>query len=176
MHRRWSSLAALGISLLGLPAAAEDKPHLEVTDDGRIVARMLLDAPERLVRDTIPSLQDATLSSSVLELRVTSEGTCRQIARKTRGLWSPLEMTTRMCPTPEGWREWLVDSEDYDAYTVEWTVTPREGRTFVELAVRSDVNLAVPEVMMRRAKMNGVEETFLALIEKLLGAGKGKAD
>ena len=95
------------------------------------------------------------------------DGSCAQVFRKTRGLWSPLELSTRMCPTAKGWREYLVSSEDYDAYNVEWTIEPTEGGSMVRLSVKSEVNLAVPRAMVRSGIIHDVNTTLEHLLGKL---------
>lgn len=159
--------AALG-ALLSAPAAAGEGPRVNVEDDGTIIARMVLDAPADQVKKTIPSLQEAQNSSSVLEMRFTMDGNCRNVDRKTRGLWRPLELRTRFCPTRTGWREHLVESSDFDAYDTEWVVQDQpDGRSLVELRQRADINLSVPSAMIRSGQVSGVRETFQVLMERL---------
>ncbi|MCB9663031.1 MAG: hypothetical protein H6732_02885 [Alphaproteobacteria bacterium] len=163
----------LAVSLLLLSAAAhaEEEPQVEIAADGSVVGRILLDATPAQVSGVIPSLNDPANSSSVLDVRLVPDGECTGIFRTTRGLWSPLTMRTRLCPTAKGWREYLVESEDYDAYDVEWTVSPADaGRTEVRMVVRSEVNLAVPSAIVRGKTVVGVRESFAALVRRLFGA------
>ena len=44
-------------------------------------------------------------SKDVYYSEVKKDGSCSSVFRKTRGLFSPLELTTRFCPTDRGWRD-----------------------------------------------------------------------
>lgn len=160
-------------STLAAPALAADKPTISVQDDGSIIARMLVDAPVLDVRRIIPDVQvDASLYTNVLTVKSTAEGDCRKVHRTTRGLLTPLSMNTRFCPTPTGWREYLVQSEDYSAYDVEWTVEQRGTQAEIAVHVRSDVNLFVPDALVRTGTIQGVNESFLAILKRLLAGQK----
>lgn len=169
------SLRAVLLTLLtwSAPAlAGDDASEVHVGADGSIVGRMVLDLPESVVRAAIPKLNEPGWSSDVLSAELTPDGPCTGISRSTKGLWSPLKMKTRFCPTPRGWREYLVESDDYHAYEVEWTVVPAGARTEVRLTVKSDVNLAVPKFMVQSRSVSAVEETFKALLDTILGKGR----
>lgn len=159
----------LALTLAASPALAGE-PNIEVTDDGAIVARVLVDATEHQVRATIPELQDAELSKSVFQVDMTPDRGCHAIFRQTRGLWKPFEMRTRLCPTDTGWRESLVSSEDWDAYDVEWVVEPRTKGTMLSLKLKSNLSFSVPGAIMRRSQVNGLEEMIAALTDKLFKA------
>lgn len=159
--------AWFAVALFSPWVASAGEPQISVSSDGTIVARMLIDAPSQQVVATIPELQDASLSKSVFEMKKVPDGKCSSIFRKTRGLWSPLEMNTRICPTAKGWREYLVSSEDYDAYDVEWIVQPTDGGSDVMLSVRSEINLAVPTSLVQSGIISDVNLTFKHLLGKL---------
>jgi hypothetical protein len=145
-------------------------PEITVADDGTIVAKMTVDAPEATIRSAIPELLQASEHfQNVLAIQMTPDGSCRRIFRRTKGLWAPLEMYTRLCPTQRGWRELLVKSDDYDAYDVEWSLSPNGARTDVRLTVRSSVDLPVPSVMIRQGAIGGIQETFAELLRRLVG-------
>jgi hypothetical protein len=149
--------------------AGDPEPAVKVNDDGTVVGRMVLDAPEDAVRQALHEVQLTRVGSSVIELKFTRDGSCHAIFRRTRGLFSPLEMRTRLCPTAHGWRESLVESSDFDAYEIEWKVDPNaSGGVGLSLSVRSDVNLMVPTSLMRQSQMKGVRESFAAVLGRLL--------
>ena len=105
----------------------------------------------------------------VLGVRRTSEGACESIRRTTRGLYRPLELHTRFCPTATGWRERLVAAGDFTAYEADWTLRPMaDGQTGVELRILSQVNLMVPQGLLQSGTVAGVKETFRALLSRLV--------
>ena len=150
-------------------AAHGAEPQVEVADDGAVIARLKVDAGEQQVRATIPTLQATGVNSNVLSVSASPDGSCTAYSRTTRGLMRPLELRTRFCPTSTGWREWLVSSNDFTAYEAEWTIKPStDGGSQVQLRVKSDVNLMVPESLLRSGTIQGVRETLDALVRKLV--------
>lgn len=160
---------------LSSAAHAGDAPEVSVQDDGTVVGRVLVDAPSDQVRAVIPQLQsDASASTSVLSVSVHPDADCQAIFRQTRGLWSPFEMRTRLCPTSKGWRETLVQSDDYDAYEVEWTLEPQGTGTLVSMKVKSEIALSVPTSLVRSGQVTGVNESFKALLQRLFAKKSAK--
>lgn len=155
------------IALL-LPLLHAAEPEVRVQEDGSVVARVLVPAPEARVRAVIPELQGEGVNSNVLKVRRTTEGPCESIQRETRGLYRPLQLQTRFCPTATGWRERLVTPGDFTAYEADWTLRPlADGQTGVELRVMSEVNLMVPRSLQTTGTINGVKETIKALLARL---------
>lgn len=166
-------------TLLTAPLAAsaadtddtDDTPEVRIADDGTVVAHLLIDGSPELIKQTIREIQDARFHASVLDLTAQPDGECSLITRTTRGVWRPLEMRTRLCPTAGGWREKLVESADFDAYDTEWDIAadPATGRMRVQLAMKSDIAGAVPDALVRQATISGVKSTFATLLKQLLG-------
>lgn len=162
-------------SMLTAPLAAladpSDTPEVRVADDGTVVAHLLIDGSPELIKQTIREIQDARFHASVLDLTAKPDGDCSLITRTTRGVWRPLEMRTRLCPTAGGWREKLIESTDFDAYDTEWDIAadPASGRMRVQLAMKSDLAGAVPDALVRQATISGVKSTFATLLKQLLG-------
>jgi hypothetical protein len=151
-----------------IAAALAADPTITVADDGSIVARLDIAAPEASVRAAIPELQRAGVNSNVLAVTARPEGACTAFDRTTRGLWRPLQLRTRFCPSSTGYSERLVASEDFTRYEADWTLRPiSSNATSVQLRVRSDVNLMVPTSLLQTGTMDGVRETFQALLRRL---------
>jgi hypothetical protein len=161
-------VTAVALLTWASPALSDDKPSVRVQDDGTVVGRLLIDADASHIKKAIPGLQDANASSQVVEARMVPNGSCNDIFRKTRGLWRPLEMQTRFCPTTTGWREFLVQSSDFNAYETEWVLRPSAGGgTQVQLKVVSDVNLMVPTSAVRSSTVASVHETLKTLLDRV---------
>jgi hypothetical protein len=157
------------IAYFGVVAHAGTGPKITVEDDGTVVARMMIDAPPAQVRQVIPDVQAGT-STNVLSSTRVPDGSCIKIDRRTRGLWDPLEMKTRLCPTDTGWRESLISSDDFNAYSTEWSVRDDNGQSSVQVRVRSEVNLLVPTSMVQSGTIQGLHDSFAAILRKLLAA------
>lgn len=163
------TMRALVLSLLLPSLAFGAEPDVQVAADGSVIARILVSAPEARIRAVIPELQGEGVNSNVLGVRRTSEGACESIRRTTRGLYRPLELHTRFCPTATGWRERLVAAGDFTAYEADWTLRPMaDGQTGVELRVLSEVNLMVPQGLLQSGTVAGVKETLRALLSRLV--------
>lgn len=158
----------LGLMLQLSVDAHAGQPTVVVDDDGAVIARVMVDASASTVKAAIPELQTGT-STNVLTSTVTRDGSCSSVHRTTRGLYRPLELSTRFCPTAQGWREWLTSSGDFTKYDAEWTVLPTDSGTSIQLRVKSDVNLMVPSSLLTSGTVSGVKETFAALLRKLGG-------
>ncbi len=163
----------LGLCLLLLaPMAAlagSDTPRVTVTNDGTVVGRMVLDADEAVVREVLTDLHPTKNSSDVLEIRFVREGSCASIFRKTRGLFSPLELRTRLCPTSTGWRESLVETGDFNAYETVWELQPSDGGgTDLSISVTSKVNLMVPQSLVNRSAVRSMRESFADILSRIL--------
>lgn len=161
--------------LLAVPAMANE-PSVTVDQSGSVVVgRTLLAAPSAQVKKAIQQVSAAEMSSpSVLDVTKIRDGACEQITRKTRGVFSPLVMNTRRCPTQTGWREFLVQSDDFNAYEMNWVV--REGvagGTQVELHVKTELSLGVPQSLVNAAGVKSVRQTLEDVLRNLL-AGKSE--
>lgn len=159
--------ALLGLTL-SVGAFASDSPDVRVEDDGTVVARLMVEAPAADVKRAIAAVQREAFDN-VLELRFQPDGACQSVFRKTRGLWSPLTMKTKLCPTQQGWREKLVQSDDYTDYQTEWVVRDNtDGATEMQLSVRTSVNLAVPGSLLRQGTISGMRRTFAEVLQQLV--------
>ncbi len=162
-------------ALLTTPASAAERPEISVQDDGSIVAHMVVSASATEVRSAISEgLIDVAGLTNVLSVKATPDGECRKVDRTTRGLFSPLTMRTRFCPTPDGWREYLVQSDSYETYSAVWTVKPTAEGSEILLKVRSDVNFYLPDGLMRAGTVQGLNETFAGLVKRLLTRNKSR--
>lgn len=154
---------------VGVAAHAADGPQISVQDDGTVVARMLVNASPTAVRSVIPDVQQGP-SSNVLSTEHVADGSCFKIVRRTKGLWNPLTMNTRLCPTSTGWRESLISSDDFNAYETEWSVRDDNGQSAVQIKVKSEVNFLVPNSLVQSGAIQGMRESFATLLRKLLAA------
>ncbi len=154
--------------LVSLPAAAGDTPEFDVAADGTVVGRIVVDAPAAQVRRAADAANRAP-AGNVLDLTFKPAGDCEHVERKTRGIWSPLTMKTRWCPTEHGWRELLVNSDSYTTYESEWQIRDTtSGATEIQVRVRTAVNLAVPSSLVRQGTIDGMRNTFTKVLERLV--------
>jgi hypothetical protein len=127
-------------------AALAAEPEVRAHADGAVTGELFVAAPADRVRALIdgPVVQ-GDLSPDVYSVVATPDGPCRQLVTSTRGLWSPLQVRSRWCPSADGFTETLVQSEDFSVYSNQWTVTPANGGSQVALRVHASPNLPVPQ-------------------------------
>jgi hypothetical protein len=174
---RGGALLAVAFAGIGVavPALAEE-PEVAFRDDGTVVGRLVVDATPDQVRAAIGEVQGKVRVTNVLDLKLIPDGACASITRTTRGLLSPMTMKTRLCPTPDGWREWLVESSDFNAYETTWKVSPQEGgRARVEILVKSELSFLAPKALVRQGTVKGIHESFAAVLARLLTKGARSA-
>lgn len=173
LHSARRALGILAVTVALAPAALAGPEAAPASvqwndDDGSVVARVLVNAPVDDVRRAIAEVQH-TPSGNVLELRFRPDGDCQSVFRKTRGVWDPLIMQTRLCPTQQGWREQLVSSDDYSVYDAEWVVRSLgDTQTDVQVRVRTSVNLSVPSFLLKRGMVDGMQHTLSNVLKRLV--------
>lgn len=126
------------------------EPTVEVKSDGTVVFVTSVPASEASVRavlvDTAGSL--ASLFPEVLSVEIQKDGTCEKVHRRTQGMFRPLDLISRRCPTERGWHEELAEVGDFEAYSAEWIVTPEASGTRIEYHARTRIDLPVPQSMV----------------------------
>lgn len=153
-----------------LPAALAADPSVSVGSDGTIVARVHVPANEAQVREALSDpVKAGQLSPEVLSVASTPSGTCEVVTVQTQGAWDPLNYRGMRCPTETGWRTTLLDSDDFSALDVEWKLVAAEGGTDVEYRVKTEVDLAVPQSLVRKGMERSARNTLLSLLERVVG-------
>jgi carbon monoxide dehydrogenase subunit G len=152
---------------LAVAAFAAD-PAVTVWPDGTVAATVVVDAPEAQVRAALAdSAACARLSPDVLSVHVAKQGRCDEISRETRGMFRPFHMLVRRCPTPTGWSESLVQSDDFSSFSSDWSVAPSAEGTTVTYSVKTELAMPVPEAMLRRSLSSAAKTVLLNLVKKV---------
>jgi len=154
--------------------AAESQPQIEVHDDGSVVGTVIIDAPYPEVHRYLEDPErTARLTGDTLEITIQRDGSCNDVRRKTRGLFSPLQLHTRRCPTSEGWDEQLAgESNDFHAYRAQWELSGGGSSTHITYTMYTDVNLPLPRSFIRRNVVTGVRQALEELVRLFSGPRK----
>ena len=162
---------ALLLGLALITDAHAEEPTVSVGDDGTVEARMLL--PEgtggeirRVVGDTRAL---ATLSPDVLSVETQPRGECEEVTRSTRGMLRPFRLRSLRCPTAQGWKESLIEQGDFTEYATEWRIVETAAGTEVVYRVRTALDIAVPEAVIRRTVAQSARDQLLKLARRVLG-------
>jgi carbon monoxide dehydrogenase subunit G len=155
--------------LLPLVAFAAD-PQVSVDEGGHVVGTVVIPATQEQVRGVLDDpVQCAELSPDVYSVaRVDRRDDCDELVTKTRGLFRPLRYRSRRCRTADGYRDRLVESEDFSAYETTWALREVDGGTEVTVRVHTEVNLPVPKSAVEKRSRKSVGEMLEALADKIL--------
>lgn len=149
--------------LLGPRVASAQVPR--ITEEGTsIVGTVDLLVPADQVRALLADpVASARLIPDVLSVEVTSRGLCQDLGLTTRGLARPLQVRVRRCPTADGWRQDLLQSEDFTSYEMVWKIQPIESGTRVIFKAAMAVNLPVPKSLLKKGMVMSVTGTMRTL-------------
>jgi len=163
------SRSVLYLALLLQLTAFAAEPRVDVDEGGQVVGTMVLPATQDRVRDVLEDpVQCAELSPEVYSVtQVGHNDDCDELVTETRGLFRPLRYRSRRCRTADGFRDHLVESEDFSAYETSWALREVDGGTEVTLRVHTEVNLPVPASVVEKRSRKSVGEMLQALAEKI---------
>ena len=159
------AIAAL-LLLAGAPVWGQtpDEPLLQSEEDGAVVTRLLVPAPESEVRRVLSDPRAfGRLTPDVFALDVRPSGPCQELRADTRGLLEPLHFSTLRCPAGTGWRESLVASDSFTRYDAEMQLKPVEGGTRVTYRLAVGIDLPVPQLVVSRNVKRSARLTMQAL-------------
>lgn len=151
----------IAVATAGAPVVATDA-------SGIVRARAVVSASSSevlaLVRD--PSTMHAISGDSGTLTSVPS-GSCFAISYHRSSVMGPIAYTSRACPTAQGIRSELVESETFRQMTSEWTVRATPAGTEISYIYQADVSLAVPTFLLRRSTEAAITEMMTHLVARL---------
>jgi hypothetical protein len=163
---------AFALSLLcALPgsALADDSPTVQVGKDGTVDGTVVVGAPPDVVQSYLANVARLRYqNTNVVDVEVAREGACELVTTTARNVVE-VKYVARRCPTQTGWVETLVDSEMMNDYYAEWFVIPVTGGLEIRMRMRSDMNLPVPDRMIRSAMKSSVRDGLQLMQERLGG-------
>ena len=155
--------------LAGTANASMPEPEVHVDNEGRVVAVVTVLAPPEQVRsilaDTVGALKE--LSPNTLSVEVTPEGPCELVNRQTRGILQPLTLRSKRCPTPDGWEETLMESDDFEHYEALWKVRSTEKGTEVTYRIATVLTAPVPQLLVRQNLKKAARTILQGLVARL---------
>lgn len=163
------TLVSLSAHLCVHPVQAAEPSAPTVAGSSTVTTDVFIAADSATVRAALADpVVACRLSGDVLDARVlATQGECTLVQVTTRGLTTPLTYTTRRCPTPEGFSETLVQTEDFDSQMSSWKLRPVTGGTQVTLMVRSEPRLPVPQRLINAAVGSGAVQTLKNLVQRV---------
>lgn len=155
--------------LLVVAQALAQDPTETVDPSGIVTVACTVAAPEATVREALSDpVAVAYWSGQTLSAVATPSGPCAKLGMKVSGAFSPIHLDVLSCPTRTGWKLSLLESDTVTSFGAEWTVQAVDAsHTRVSYAVHSDVNLPVPDSLVRKNVLAGAKQALQALIEKV---------
>jgi hypothetical protein len=155
--------------LAGTAGANMPEPEVHVDGEGRVVAVVTVQAtPERvrtILADTAGALKE--LSPNTLSVEVTPDGPCERVNRQTRGIFQPLTLRSKRCPTADGWEETLMESDDFEHYEALWRVRSTESGTEVTYRIATVLTAPVPQLLVRQNLKQAAGTILQGLVARL---------
>lgn len=160
-------------TLLGLfltvAAPAAEVIDVHTDDDGVTHGTVLADVSEEALRAHLTDgAALAVTSPDVRRATATPDGACEQLDLDVLGLLQTMDVTTRRCPTAQGWREDLVASRAFTRWTSTWTVsTTDDGRARLAFTVQTRLSFPVPQGILTARTRHAVRVSLGALADAL---------
>ena len=149
------------------PALAQ-QPELSTNDDGTVEVTLRVSTGEEQVRAAMADPEaSCRLTPDILSVEVIQKGPCQELHIETRGLNRPLSYSSLRCPTPHGWQEVLIESDDFESMTSEWLFFSEGNGTRIVYRIATSVNLPVPDFLIRQNLKNAAKTTVIALKHRL---------
>lgn len=157
----WSGIA---------PAGAEGAtPAVRPMAEG-FCASVVVDSTPEQVRAALADPADMALRPpDMISVEATPRAGCHEIEGRTRGLLRPLAYRSLRCPTPTGFLETLVASEDFERYEAEWRIEAVEGGTRVSFRIDVLPDLPVPRALVSENVKRSAVAVVTALRDRLAG-------
>ena len=150
-------------ALAGEPTVSSDA---DGTVRGAVVLAMSPDEALSALSD--PELARSINPDVVALQRLATTGACTDLDISTRGMWRPLKMKARRCETANGFRETLLESEDFAAQEATWTVTEHPEGALLEYTLKSEPNLPVPRALIQDNMRRSVKEMLGRFVRRVL--------
>ncbi|MEQ1502338.1 MAG: SRPBCC family protein [Myxococcota bacterium] len=158
---------ALLVWVVPSPAA---EPTVSTDDAGVVRATAIVSAP---VADALALVRDPDavhrLSGDGATLTATPDGGCYRLAYALDTAIADVAYTARACPTADGFRSDLTESEAFRSMASEWTVRAVPGGTELTYVYRADVALPLPRFVIRRSTERAITEMMARVVARLDG-------
>ncbi len=160
---------SLGFCLFGGVASAGEPVDKGVDGNGYVNVEMEVDHPVALVNDYLANPTRAMeLSPDVLDASSVPHGKCQKVSVKARGMLSPMHYVVLRCPTGVGYTEQLLESGDFTAHNVEWTLhETASGGTVIKIKARTRLNFPVPSSTLAKVAGQSLKSSLKGLDKDL---------
>jgi len=162
--------------VFGLHALAADPFASEATiqEDGTVVGHVVVPNPAADVRKLLDDTEGTLLTIEQDTIGIVSDGAspCEHVHRTTKGVWHPLIFESQRCESEAGWSEKLTKSEHMKNFSSSWTVADHAEGTLVTYTIVTELNLPVPQALVRRNLRKSAQKMLDQLATMLPKRGK----
>jgi carbon monoxide dehydrogenase subunit G len=163
-----AALAGLFVLSPGVARAGDDDAP-KTDAEGYVTSNIEVNAPIDSVRAYLSEPSNAVnLAPGTKLVSETAKGACDELTVQTPGVTSNFEYVSIRCPTPTGWVEKLVRSDQIASNDVEWRLAEHGSGTTVTLRVKTAVHW-VPASLIESRVASSITTTLARLKAKLTG-------
>jgi hypothetical protein len=162
--------------MFGLFAFAQQPAPAEahIQEDGSVVGHVVVANPTGDVRKLLGDTEGTllTIEQDTLDIVSDSATPCEHVHRTTKGVWHPLIFESQRCESAAGWSEKLTKSEHMKTFASSWTVAEHPEGTLVTYTIVTELNLPVPQALVRRNLRKSAQKMLDQLATMLPKHGK----
>lgn len=162
-------LLIVGTSLGVAQAGDDGAPTIDVTDTwvhGEVVVRA--DRARVLSRISDPRNVIAWEGGGTT-LTMQPDGSCQRLSLDVPSAVGRIRYVERRCATSDGFASSLVESEDFEVFEAQWTLTAEGERTRVRYSLHSRPSFPVPQALARRLTGRSIRRMLAAMREDVEG-------
>ena len=161
-------MSSWGVAFLMWSGAAHAQDPA-VGSDGFVSVRRFLAADPDAVRAALDTgAEMSALHGDAQLIEQTSEGRCERLTYRTRGLISSMFYIALRCPTPQGWSQTLVSSDDFTENEAYIELTEVEGGTEIWYRIRVKLDLPVGQSLVDSQIARSMRQAMESLEERLV--------
>lgn len=140
-------------------------PVVTVLDTGTVEGRVLLPLSVEALRKRLedPQFLPGVSGDGTKVTVAGSEGSCLLIDAVSPSAVVELRYRVKRCPTANGFRNTLVQSAHFDAYTSELILEPQGASTLFRYRLALDPSFPVPDMVVNSGSKGGIEKLLRGL-------------
>ena len=85
------------------------------------------------------------------------QGECGVYAHTSRTAMKTIHYTVTWCPTDNGWRSDLVESDTFESYSAVWTVTEADEGARLQYSFAMKTGMVVPQFIINRSTRRAID-------------------
>jgi hypothetical protein len=149
--------------------AAEPPPDPQVeAKDGWVWATVHIPVARDLIFAALADPRNVIRwEGSKTQVTIVPDGACARVDLDVPSAIGLIRYAERRCPTADGYRATLIESEDFEVFEDAWVLVPDEGGTLVRYGLRSKTSFLVPQSLANRLTGKSLRKMLRGMREEL---------